>query len=190
MPQVPDLLLLDYTRFNQLSLQLARQIEATKARFDLIISISRGGALVSRILSDHLDLSILNLGIRSYSSIEERTGVTFYQPLSVTVSGRRVLLVDEISDTGSTFVAALDYLQQQGVAVVKTACLVVKSKSQLRPDFVVEKTDQWVVFPYEIRETLVAMRGWLEESPELRERLYTHFQSYGVALEVIEGYLT
>lgn len=82
---------------------------------------------------------------------------------SAEIAGKRILLVDEICDSGKTFERALTYLnsaeeEMSRPAAIKTACLVFKSKSLLKPDYYQDLIDKWVVFPYEVRETIEELK--------------------------------
>ena len=76
------------------------------------------------------------------------------QGLAVSVAGKRVLVVDDIADSGKSLQLALNYLQGQGAAEIKSATLYYKRKSVIQPSFFEKVTECWVVFPWETRETL------------------------------------
>lgn len=63
------------------------------------------------------------------------------------VKGRRVLLVDEIWETGSTLIAAKNILEEMGASEVKTCALITREESELKPDFsaVQMNSDYWLV---------------------------------------------
>ncbi len=128
-----------------------------------IVAISRGGLVVARILSDFLKLPIYNIAIESYEDVGKSKTPVITQDLgSADIAGKNILLVDEICDTGKTFECAVEYLIGifRGKSLrMKTACLVLKSHSSFIPDYFCEKIDKWVIFPYEVRETVEQLKS-------------------------------
>jgi Predicted phosphoribosyltransferases len=64
------------------------------------------------------------------------------------VGGKKVLVVDEVADTGATLKLIVDLLNVMGVAEVRTAVLHVKSTSNFTPDYYVERVAEWVWISY------------------------------------------
>ena len=126
-----------------------------------IVAISRGGLVVARILSDFLNLPIYNIAIESYKTIGKNKEPVITQDLgSADINGKNILLIDEICDSGKTFERAVEYLHgchSYAPVNITSVCLVLKSKSSFIPDFFCEKIDRWVIFPYEVRETVEAL---------------------------------
>lgn len=130
---------------------LAQKIQGTK--IEEIISISRGGMVVARMLSDLLKLPISHITIESYAHLQQEKEPIVTQVSPREFHGETVLLVDDLSDSGKTFLRGLSYLQELPLKKAYTAALYYKSHTQYIPDFTREKIDAWIVFPYEIRET-------------------------------------
>lgn len=182
----PQLLFVDYQMFTRLGCELAERVRQSGETFDEIISISRGGALVARILSDLLDLPILNIGIRSYHSVDQQGELVVTQPLTVDIEGKKILVVDEICDSGKTFEVAVAHLKGLQPSLLKTVSLYLKPHATFMPDFVGERTDKWVVFPYEIRETIEGLKTFMEVDPVLVTEVKTYFGKVGVSQNYIE----
>lgn len=162
--ELSNLHYISWANFHESSFSLAEKIKNSGEKFDTIIAISRGGLVLARILSDFLNLPIYNISIESYTGINQHKEPKVTQEIeSVDLNGKKILLVDEICDSGKTFERAVSYLSSVGVSqgkriYIKSACLILKSKSSFQPDFFEEKIDKWVVFPYEVRETIEALR--------------------------------
>jgi uncharacterized protein len=162
--ELSDLHFISWDNFHTSSFQLAEKIKKSGEKFDIIIAISRGGLVLARILSDFLDLPIYNISIESYEEINKAKEPKVTQDIgSAEIKNKKILLVDEICDTGKTFERGVAYLFSVGNGLdrslqVKTACLVLKTHSTFKPDFHEEKIDKWVVFPYEVRETVADLR--------------------------------
>ncbi|MBP6933521.1 phosphoribosyltransferase [Candidatus Woesebacteria bacterium] len=139
---------------DQLSFELAKQVIESGEKFDLVVALAKGAWPMSRALVDYLAMSnLVSLGIRFYSGINQRLKEPeVYQDLPVKVKGKRILLFDDVADTGESLIFASDYLLEQGAALVKTATLFFKERSAITPDYYASRTNAWIIFPFEIRE--------------------------------------
>lgn len=139
---------------DQLSFELAKQVIESGEKFDLVVALAKGAWPMSRALVDYLAMSnLVSLGIRFYSGINQRLKEPeVYQDLPVRVNGKKILLFDDVTDTGESLIFASDYLLEQGAALVKTATLFFKERSAITPDYYASRTNAWIIFPFEIRE--------------------------------------
>lgn len=180
---------ISWEKYHQLSFNLAQQIEKRRMMADKLVVISRGGAVVGRLLSDFLELPIRYITIVATKGINQLKKPAIVEGLNTTVDKETVLLVDEIADSGATFACALDHLRQQNVKQVYTTALVIKPHTQPKPDFYAHTSDKWVVFPYEVRETVEQLvKSWGAEGiapKEMSNRLVT----LGFASEMVEAFI-
>lgn len=138
---------------------LTEKINSSGFSPDIIIAISRGGLVPARLLSDSLNVPVLyTIRIFFYSSVGvrmEKPEVT--QPLSADIKGKKILIVDDISDSGKSLELAEEHAKSLNPAEIKTATIHYKPGSIFKPDFFVSTTEAWVVYPWEraefIRET-------------------------------------
>jgi hypoxanthine phosphoribosyltransferase len=121
---------------------------------DMIIGISRGGLVPARVLSDILDIKRVGIiGIVFY----KKAGETLEKPemtqeLLMDIKGKKILLVDDVADTGKSLVVAKEYLEKMGPAEVRIAALHHKPNSMLEPDYFIGTTTAWIVYPWEQHE--------------------------------------
>jgi len=126
-----------------------------------IIALARGGLAPATIIANKLGVrQIYNLGVSSYTSNEDGTGspgeFNVYQriPSNITrlTRGEHVLIVDDISDKGTTFKFAAEYLKQNVGGNISTMSIVIKPDTKFIPDFYHKSVnnDTWVVFPWEL----------------------------------------
>ena len=148
---------------------LAQKIGDTK--IDEIISISRGGMVVSRLLSDFLDLPISHIAIESYMDLKQNKEPIVTQVSPREFKGETILLVDELSDSGKTFLRGLSYLNELPISKVYTAAPYYKSHTVHIPDFSVENIDGWIILPYEIKETQGAIRKDVIDPKEAKKKI-------------------
>jgi uncharacterized protein len=136
-------------------LDLAIEIKQSGFEPALIVGVSRGGWVPGRILSDLLaNAHTANVKIEFYVGIgktSRRPVVT--QPISEEISNKRVLLVDDVADTGESLLVALEHVRERGAGEIKTVTVYHKPHSKFKPDFFAQTTANWIVFPWERLET-------------------------------------
>jgi len=118
---------------------------------DLIVGVSRGGWTPGRVLSDLLANShTASVKIEFYVGIDKTASKPVVtQPISENVSKKRILIVDDVADTGESLTVALDHVRELGADEVKTATIYHKPHSIFKPDFFAESTSKWIIFPWE-----------------------------------------
>jgi hypoxanthine phosphoribosyltransferase len=131
---------------------------------DIIVAIGRGGLVPARILSDYLhikDLTSIKVEHWGIAATPDEKAVIKF-PLSADIKGKRVLLVDDITDTGDTLRVSVGYLNGFGPGEVRTAVLVHKTTSEVVPDYYLRKVTKWrwIIFPWHICEDLT---GFIRE---------------------------
>jgi hypoxanthine phosphoribosyltransferase len=133
---------------------LAEKIVQSRQSYDLIIAVARGGLAISRYLSDSLQLPIASCTIQSYQNMQQGSQIAMTYDIGGEVRDKRILLVDDICDTGKTFVFACEHLRTLGAARISTASLFFKKTAIVQPDFALHEATAWIIFPYEKQETL------------------------------------
>jgi uncharacterized protein len=137
--------------------QLAIQIYKSEWEFNQILCLARGGLRIGDILSRINDKPLAILSVSSYGGADGnvRGELHFARSISMTTEklGNRVLLVDDLVDSGITLKRTLKWLQQNeeyAIAEVKTAVLWYKSCSAIAPDFYVDylPDNPWIYQPF------------------------------------------
>lgn len=123
---------------------------------DVVVGIMRGGVIAARLIGDLLGVDSISLmEIKFYKGIgEQRERPEVTQPLTINVEGKRVLVIDDIADSGNTMKTAIDYIREMKPLQVKTATLLLKPWTSFRPDYYGGETTMWIVFPWELGETI------------------------------------
>ena len=133
----------------------------------VLVGIMRGAAPIIDILSRIFKLPTAYIVIQSYSGIglEDKQGdLVFARDMSSIAEQKdfeKVLLVDDLSDTGLTLNKSIDWLKKYDpvknyIKDIKTACLWKKKSSKFNPDFCPIKLDNdpWIVQPTEHYEEM------------------------------------
>lgn len=174
-----DYLILSWRDVYNLTLQLSERIVSSGFVPDIIVGIARGGWIPARILSDVLyATSLENIRIEYYTDVGVRgKAPRITQPLSGSLEGKTILIVDEVADTGDSLYHAIDHVKHLGVEEQRSAVLHLKPTSRVVPDYYMVETTSWTVYPWENRESIIALvKIFKEENPsmsmkQIRDRL-------------------
>lgn len=169
-------------QIHRLCHRLARQIVDSGYRIDTLVAVGRGGYPAARLLSDLLGiLDLTEFKIERYHGTQAAAQAVVRYPLTADLKGRRVLLVDDISDSGGTFDVAIDHVRGHGPpAELRTAVLHHKTSSSYVPDYYPAKIVKWrwIVYPWAIAEDLGVLLQGMEPRPqgeaEVAEYLLKH----------------
>ncbi len=150
--------LISFREAFRLSRLLTRKIKDSGFQPDLIVAIGRGGYVPARMVADFLLFNDLtSMKIEHYTraaDMQEEARIKF--PISVNISGKKVLIVDDVTDTGETLCLAVDYVQSLNPSEVRTAVLQHKICSNFNPDFYAQKIVKWrwIIYPWARYEDL------------------------------------
>ena len=161
-----DKLIISFNEYTKIVEKLAIQIHKNY-KPTVLVGIMRGAAPIIDILSRILKLPIAYIVIQSYSGKgqEDQQGeLMFAREISSLAQEKdfnKVLLIDDLSDTGLTLNKSIEWLKNYGptkkfIKEVKTACLWKKKSSSFEPDFcpIRLESDPWIVQPTEHYEEL------------------------------------
>ena len=140
-----------FTDLECLTYQLSEKIIADQNKFDLIVTLAKGGWAMTRSLVDFTQIdAIASIGVKFYIDIGKRlTEPRVYQDLPLSVSGKNVLIFDDVADSGGSLVFVKKLLEERDAQKVRTATLFYKPKSVIKPDYFAAQTAAWILFPFE-----------------------------------------
>lgn len=175
----------------EILLELADKLRSEGFKPDIIVGISRGGWFPARVLSDLLDNPyITSVGAEFYVGVyETNREPCLTQPIAVDVSGKKILLVDDVVDTGKSVVLIKKHLSQLGAKETKLLTLYFKPWSVIRPDLYGKETSDWIVFPWEVKETLSKLARKCKTTNESFETAISNLIKSGVSEELIDRFL-
>lgn len=165
---MPGFRYVTWSEYGELAEALARRVGSANEKFDLVIGLARGGIPVSMVVSDRLGLDLDFMTVKSYHGIAKRATPKILPTLTEEIRGKRILVVDDLVDEGDTLASVLHHLRESEPRGLKTAVVFKKPWSKTEPDYFVETTDQWIVFPFELNEveTLRKVRDGEKSSAE------------------------
>jgi hypoxanthine phosphoribosyltransferase len=130
---------------------LADQVRADGYVPDLLLAIARGGLLPGGALGYALGVkNTCAMSVEFYTGVDQRLEVPMVLPPTpelVDLTHARMLIVDDVADTGGTLEVVHDFCLGK-VAEVRTAVLYEKSRSVVKCDYVWRRTDRWITFPW------------------------------------------
>jgi hypoxanthine phosphoribosyltransferase len=142
---------LDWATFGGAGHELAAQVAADGFQPDLILGIARGGLFLAGSLAYALNVKNVHvMNVEFYTGVDERLPMPVMLPpvpQAVDLAGSRVLIADDVADTGATLKLVHDFCGEH-VADVRCAVLYEKPHTQVRCEYVWRRTDLWINFPW------------------------------------------
>jgi uncharacterized protein len=143
--------ILTWQGFGEAARELARAIAADGYEPDLILSIARGGLFVAGALGYALAVKNLHvMNVEFYDGV----GTTLDMPVmlppvpsAVDFSAKKVLIADDVADTGKTIELVYDFIKDQ-VADARSAVIYEKPWSLIKCEYVWRRTGRWINFPW------------------------------------------
>ncbi|PSJ38804.1 phosphoribosyltransferase [Allosphingosinicella deserti] len=169
----PELFYIPYEQFLDGVEALAQRLDTDHWKPDFLVGIGRGGLVPAAYLSHRTGIAMLSV---DHSSGEPGFADELLVKLAAkSKDGRRILIVDDINDSGTTIDHLRAKIEAHGGAAdeVRVAVLINNVRSKANAEYAAETIDRetdkrWFVFPWEAvapRETLT------EEAQEVPERL-------------------
>jgi uncharacterized protein len=153
---------LSWPQFGAAVRGLARRVSDDRYEPDLILSIARGGLLVGAALGYALDVkNTWTMNVEFYTGVDERLDVPMLLPPVpdlVDLESSRMLIADDVADTGETLRLVKDFCAGK-VREVRCAVLYEKSRSVVKSEYVWRRTDLWIDFPWSAHAPVVPAKA-------------------------------
>jgi uncharacterized protein len=138
---------------------LAEEIHADGYRPDMILAVARGGLLLAGALGYALDVkNTFTMSVEFYTGIDERLEMPMLLPPIpdlVDFHETRVLIADDVADTGATLALVKDFCSGR-VAEVRCAVLYEKPRTEVKCEYVWRRTERWIDFPWSAEAPVTA----------------------------------
>ncbi|MEM2021845.1 MAG: phosphoribosyltransferase [Zestosphaera sp.] len=131
---------------------LSRRVDESGYRPDVVVAIARGGFVPARLVCDFLMIeNLISLQSQHWTEAakaEERAVIKY--PYKLDLNGGKVLIVDDIVDTGDSVLLAKDYIRKNwNVSDVRVAVLQwISPVAKFKPDYYSVEVREWIWFQY------------------------------------------
>ncbi len=159
--------ILTWETFGEASRELATSVVDDGYEPDMILSIARGGLLIGAALGYALAIkNVYSMNVEFYTGVDERLEVPRILPPApdfVDLGHARILIADDVADTGHTLRSVHEFCEGQ-VAEVRSAVLYEKPHSVVHCDYVWRRTDLWINFPWSDKDPVIAREGAVKDA--------------------------
>ena len=149
---------LTWAELGEVTEHLAKQVVDSGFRPNVVIAIARGGLVIAGSMTYALDVKLVDaINVEFYVDINEtRPDPILLAPMldSASIAEQKILVVDDVADSGRTLALVLKLLRGFG-ADVRSAVLYHKPRSIVTPDYSWRRTDAWITFPWSATPPLV-----------------------------------
>ena len=149
---------LTWERFGTATRELAAEIARDRFRPDIVLAVARGGLTVAGALAYALDVkNCFAMNVEFYTGVDERLEMPVVLPPTldlVDIHGLRVLIADDVTDTGRTLELVRKEIAEH-VAEARCAVLYHKPRSVITPEYVWARTERWIDFPWSAQPPVV-----------------------------------
>ncbi len=185
--------IVDWNYAYDLCEDVCKEIKGAGFQPDVIVGVARGGWFLARVLCDFFllkDLFSLKMehwGIAATITGDAKMNYGLDEAAREKIREKRVLIADDITDTGDSLKLVVEYVKSLGAEEVKTAAMHHKTSSSFIPDFYGEliREWKWVIYPWSIHEDLMeliekilAQEGKMMSFGDLRTSLKEYFDFY------------
>jgi hypoxanthine phosphoribosyltransferase len=168
--------------------EMSTRIVNSDLKFDRVVALAKGGLTFSRTVVDYLGMKELSsIQIEFYTGIGEvnKTPV-ITQSLPISIRNERILIFDEVVDSGESMKLAVQYLQYHGCKEVHTAAIASKPWSTFAVDYFGFETEAWILFPHENRESIQLLQKMWHKKGDSPEQIRQQLIQTGLPKDEVE----
>lgn len=175
---MPEREVLDWHLFGEATRALAQQVADSGYEPNIILAVARGGLLPAAAIAYALGVkNVFTMNVEFYTGIDQRLDFPVMLPPlldAVDLAGARVLVADDVADTGATLKLVTDFCTEH-VADVRCAVLYEKPPSMVKCEYVWRRTRLWVTFPWSALPPVAPDEPHPEEGALVSEGAQTAF---------------
>jgi len=130
--------------------KVSEQVKASGYSPTTIVGLARGGWIPARLMCDFLGLTdLISLKVEHWLQTgKTKDEATIRYPLTADLRGKRLLIVDDITDTGKSLITSLEYLKKLNPEDMRVATMQYIPQSMFKPDYYAEEVKVWTWFIY------------------------------------------
>lgn len=180
-----------WEEMGHLCFEVAKQVIESRNKYDRVIALAKGGWTWTRSLVDYLQIEkVASIQVKFYSDIGQTNETpVILQSLPIGVEKEKILLFDDVVDTGKTIEVARDYILKCGAKSIDIGALFYKPHSSIKPKFFASQTSAWVIFPHELREIVIqAGAKWIKNGVS-KETVHKRFAKLGLPSDQVQYFI-
>jgi hypoxanthine phosphoribosyltransferase len=146
---------------------VAEKVKASGYDPTTIVGLARGGWIPARLMCDFLGITdLVSLKVEHWLETgKTKDEATIRYPLVTSMRGKKLLVVDDITDTGKSLITSLEHLKKLEPDDMKIGVMQYITQSTVTPDYYAEEVTEWFWFIYPW--------NWVEDTSTLIVRLMT-----------------
>jgi len=154
-----------FSEIHEMVKNVAEQVKRSGFKPTTIVGLARGGSIPARLMCDFLGITdLISLKVEHWIETgKTKDEATIKYPLKADLSEKKILVLDDITDTGKSLVVSTDYLAKMKPLAMKVATLQYMPESTFKPDYFAEEIKVWTWFIYPW--------NWIEDTSTLIIRL-------------------
>ena len=157
--------IVSFQEVHEMVRHVAENVKASGYDPTTVIGLARGGWIPARLICDFLGITdLLSLKVEHWLQTgKTKDEATIRYPMNIDLSEKKLLIVDDITDTGKSLITATEYLKKLNPAEMRTVTMQYLPKSKFKPNYFSEEVKEWVWFIYPW--------NWIEDTSTLISRL-------------------
>jgi len=126
--------------------EIVKKIKKDNYRPDIVIALSRGGFVPARVICDLLIIKdLVSIKVDHWGVTATKDGKAHLRyPINADLSGKKVLIVDDITDTGESMIIAKEFVEKLKPEKIKTAAIFHFKHSKFVPDYYSKELVNWI----------------------------------------------
>jgi len=169
-----ECLVMDWDMFYGLAKKVAEKINKSGYQPNVIVGLARGGWVLARVLCDFVGVKdLVSLKVEHWGVTATPDGTAkIKNEIHMDLKGKKVLVVDDLTDTGESMCIAVDYIKSLKPDQIRTASLQHITGAKFKSDYIGEEISWvWVIFPWNFTEDLCTI------VPKVCRRIQANFES-------------
>jgi len=137
--------------------EIAKKIKKDKYQPDIVIALSRGGFVPARVICDLMIIKdLVSIKVDHWGVTATKDGKAHLRyPIDVDLTGKKVLIVDDITDSGESMIISKDFVKKLNPEEIKTAAIFHINHSKFVPDYFSKEIEWiWVMWPWNYIEDM------------------------------------
>jgi len=157
--------IVSFEEVHEMVRRVSEKVKASKYEPTTIVGLARGGWVPARLMCDFLGITdLISLKVEHWLETgRTKDEATIRYPITTSLSGKRLLVVDDITDTGKSLISSAEHLKSLNPEAIRIGVMQYITTSECKPHYYAEEVTDWFWFIYPW--------NWVEDTSTLMVRL-------------------